>query len=53
MARIKDDVQFGFKGHSKSRQKRTGVGSPSRKTKPRNKQKRRNWKKYRGQGGKR
>jgi hypothetical protein len=49
--RVKDDVQFGFKMHSKSKQKRTSVGKASRKTKPRNKKKRINWKKYRGQGG--
>jgi len=53
MAKIRDDIQFGFTGPSKSKQKRTGIGKPNRKTKPRNKQKRRNWKKYRGQGGKR
>lgn len=33
-----------------SRQKRTSIGKHTRKTRPRNKNKRRSWKKYRGQG---
>jgi hypothetical protein len=40
-----------MKKHDKnSKQKRTSIGKNTRKTRPRNKNKRRSWKKYRGQG---
>jgi hypothetical protein len=38
------------KRYNNSKQKRTSIGKHIRKTKPRNKNKRRNWKNYRGQG---
>lgn len=38
------------KKSNNSKQKRTSIGKHIRKTKPRNKNKRRNWKNYRGQG---